>query len=121
MSFINFCWHLHLCGLVQNKCVEIYTSNLKLGFPFLHGNAKKLFHLTWYGGKTSVVLLSGITTLGSELAFVSLPPVLPPVALNPGDTGGPGLCSRSLSGELAYDKRSDDMGNRKSSDNDSSG
>lgn len=71
-----------------------------------------------------MVLLSGITTLGSELALVRRPPVVPlaePEALNPGETGGPGLCSRSLSGELAYESRSDDMGNRKSSDNDSSG
>lgn len=71
-----------------------------------------------------MVLLSGMTTLGSELALVRRAPVvLPvePVALKPGDTGGPGLCSRSLSGELAYERRNDDMGNRKSSDSDSSG
>lgn len=76
-----------------------------------------------------MVLLSGITTLGSELALVRrpppppppLPPFVEPDGLRPGETGGPGLCSRSLSGELAYDRRNDDMGNRKSSDNDSSG
>lgn len=72
-----------------------------------------------------MVLLSGMTTLGSELAFVKRPPTpapfVEPEALNPGETGGPGLCSRSLSGELAYERRNDDMGNRKSSDNDSSG
>lgn len=67
------------------------------------------------------MLLSGITTLGSELAFVNLPAFPLPEPERPGDTGGPGLCSRSLSGELAYDNRSEDMGNRKSSDNDSSG
>lgn len=67
-----------------------------------------------------MVLLSGITTLGSELAFVNLPAVVP-FPDSPGEVGGPGLCSRSLSGELAYESRRDDMGNRKSSDNDSSG
>lgn len=54
--------------------------------------------LTWYGGKTSVVLLSGITTLGSELAFVNRP-VGATLLFNA--LGGPGLCSKSLSGELA--------------------
>lgn len=69
-----------------------------------------------------------MTTLGSELAFASRPPVLPaplpgplPLVVAPNETGGPGLCSRSDSGELAYDNRKDDMGKRKSSDNDSSG
>lgn len=65
----------------------------------------------------SVVLLSGMTTLGSELALVSRPPE----PNSSGETGGPGLCSRSLSGELAYDNRSEDMGKRKSSESDSSG
>lgn len=65
-----------------------------------------------------MVLDSGITTLGSELAFVNRPGL---DDVRPGEFGGPGLCSKSLSGELAYDKRSDDIGNRKSSDNDSSG
>lgn len=65
----------------------------------------------------SVVLLSGMTTLGSELALASLPPELD----SSEETGGPGLCSRSLSGELAYESRSEDMGKRKSSESDSSG
>lgn len=65
----------------------------------------------------SVGLLSGITTLGSELALVRR--AVPDPGERPGDTGGPGLCSKSLSGELAYDNRSDDIGNRKSSDSDS--
>lgn len=63
-----------------------------------------------------MVLLSGITTLGSELALVSRPAVG-----EFDETGGPGLCSRSLSGLLAYDSRREDMGNRKSSESDSSG
>lgn len=64
------------------------------------------------------MLLSAITTLGSELALVNLPAL---GLFKPGDMGGPGLCSKSLSGELAYDNLKDDMGNRKSSDSDSSG
>lgn len=66
------------------------------------------------------VLSSGITTLGSELALVSRPGV-GPGPLPEGEVGGPGLCSRSLSGELAYESRRDDMGKRKSSESDSSG
>lgn len=45
-----------------------------------------------------MVLDSGMTTLGSELALVSLPGLEED---SPGELGGPGLCSRSLSGELA--------------------
>lgn len=62
-----------------------------------------------------------MTTLGSELALANRPAVGLPVPDSPGDVGGPGLCSRSLSGELAYDSLSEDIGNRKSSDKDSSG
>lgn len=40
---------------------------------------------------------------------------------NDNDVGGPGLISKSDSGLDAYDKRDEDIGNKKSSDNDSAG